>query len=555
MLEGISLQEGIMVMHHSLFQKCVAFGFVVAAFACRTSVPSGDAELVVSADAVTAEDIDSISVAVTGPGIDPDDPSFTTDLVLTDGQWRGSLLEIPAGDDREFTATALDADGAEIFRGVASGVSVGQGTQEIAIILQEVNPPPPFFNVAPIIDAVVRSSAVVQPDEEATIVVQARDRNADDTLTFAWTDGGGTIGSQDDTANGSRITWSATQQQAYQLTVTVTDNKGAATQISIEMTVGEATGGADFVLTFNTLPIVRDVTATPSHADIGETVRLAVPDIENLEDDALTFEWAIGDNDDGNPDCEGTFSDADEDAISFTLTGPEPPLGLCRLVVRVLDGNEQGIASEGNFVIQTGAVNNGIFPVLADFERDLRSNGAGAGGHTDDAILNEASGDTCGNGPAAVTLTHASDPNASRYARFDYTVAADNSNTCDPFAAFGLPLRATPEAMDLSRFSGVSLSSRRFGNGQNDFVVEIRTIALDNNNQPVDCPALRSRTITAPATWQSVTLNFDSVDDFPSQTGDLGCAYDRSNVSAFSVVVQDAGTGSVGIDDIEFVTQ
>ena len=298
----------------------------VALVGCSESAPdTGTARFAVSVRQAVATDVARVTVTSSGPDI----PSVTVDLAPTNGVWGGTIGNIPAGTDRAFFAQAFNASGALIFEGSATGVTLlANQTALVAITLQEVNPPPPYENEAPVIDSFVVSSTSVEPGGTLFLVAAAHDPNPEDTISYGW---GATAG--DLTASGASATWTAPTSEGLQtLTLTVTDSRELSSSVSVVVNVtrGGGEGEAELSLVFNSAPFFGSVTATESRLAVGQTTTVSVlaadPDV-----DPLSYSWSAT--------CEGTWTDATSSTATFTPTSlPPEDCNNCRLTVVVSDG-------------------------------------------------------------------------------------------------------------------------------------------------------------------------------------------------------------------------
>jgi hypothetical protein len=163
------------------------FVFALAsALLASCSAPSpdtGSAQFAVSVRQALAAGISRVAVTSSADGI----PSVTVDLAPSNGVWGGIIGNIPAGTNRSFHAQAFNASGTLLFEGFATGVTISANqTTLVAITLQQVNPPPPFENEAPIIDSLVASSTSVAVGGSVSLVATAHDPNPGDSLSYAW---------------------------------------------------------------------------------------------------------------------------------------------------------------------------------------------------------------------------------------------------------------------------------------------------------------------------------------------------------------------------------
>lgn len=276
---------------------------------------------------LSATDVARVHVEAQGSGI----PSpIGIDLTLQGSTWQGTLIDIPAGLDRVFEATAFDAGGTLLYQGQAGPMAVTSGsTVSVVIMLQEVSHPPPFDNVAPTIDSVVVSANQVSPGGTLTLTVTAHDDNAGDTLTYAWTGTAGTFSAPSATST----SWVAPATEgAQQLKIEVKDSKGTSATVTIDVLVQHAgaTGNATVSVGFNTWPKVTAMMATPSVLTPNVASQIAAVAFDP-DGDALSFAWGS--------DCPGFFSDGSLPTPTFTVLAPPPMGNRCTLFVSVSDGH------------------------------------------------------------------------------------------------------------------------------------------------------------------------------------------------------------------------
>ncbi|WP_233601753.1 hypothetical protein [Corallococcus sp. AB038B] len=141
----------------------LVLGLVWAVMACGGETPeTGSARLVAMVQSASAASITQVTVGVSGPGMAP-----ITGALAKDGSgWSGTVSSIPVGNGREFVAKAFDAAGVLRFEGRASGVTIGAGQTTVMLTLQDLEPPPPFDNDAPVIQSLTVSSSTVAPGGE-----------------------------------------------------------------------------------------------------------------------------------------------------------------------------------------------------------------------------------------------------------------------------------------------------------------------------------------------------------------------------------------------------
>jgi hypothetical protein len=317
--------------------------------------------------AINAADVYSVTVTITGDGIaDP----IVVPLSKVGDQWVANLSGIPAGMNRTFTLSARDASGTEIYSGVATGVTItADQTASVSIGGQETNPPPPISNAAPVIDAVIASSAMVVAGGTVSLSVNAHDPDQIDTLSYLWTSPSGVF----DSATASSTNWTAPGADGtYQITVQVEDNHQAKTTMSVAITVhteSDAGTTATITVSLNNWPVVSEVTSAKGRIDVGDTTTLDCM-ATDADGDALTYTWTA------DSGCAGTFDAANVKSPTFTLGATLPASGACQFSVTVADGH--GGTGTGSLTITASSpppVN--VAPQIVSFSQSIQSAVAG----------------------------------------------------------------------------------------------------------------------------------------------------------------------------------
>ncbi|RYZ44264.1 MAG: kelch-like protein [Myxococcaceae bacterium] len=289
--------------------------------------PSGSVHFAASVQqALSSQDVTRVTVTLSAEEM----PPRVVDLARSNGSWDGLVGDIPAGSNPSFLAEAFDSSGAMRFQGQTSSVTItANQTTLVAITLQEVAPPPPYGNEAPLIDSVVASATTVQAGGSLSLTAMAHDPNTGDTLTFAWTAASGTF--SDPTAATS--SWTAPSAPGIQtLVFSVTDSQGAAASISLAVNVvsNTSTGNAALNVSFNLWPVVSKVSASLNRLDAGQSTAVSA-NASDADGDALSYQWAAT--------CPGTWTDATSSTASFIPSSvPASACNNCRLTVTVQDG-------------------------------------------------------------------------------------------------------------------------------------------------------------------------------------------------------------------------
>ncbi|NNB88073.1 Kelch repeat-containing protein [Corallococcus exiguus] len=301
---------------------------LVAALFVGCGALSGDAgaaRFTVAVPQSLASGITRVVVTSGGAAI----PSVSVELAPTNGVWGGIIGNIPAGADRTFLAQAFDAGGALRFEGSADGISIlADQTTLVAITLQQINPPPPFENEAPIIDFVAANPSTVAAGGTVSLFSSAHDPNPDDTLSYAWSATAGTFSS----ASEPFTSWTAPATTGIQtLTLTVTDSRGLASSALLVVNVlPEGEGEAELSISFNSAPEVSSLDASPTQLVVGQPTTVSVT-ASDPDGDNLSYAWSAS--------CAGTFSDTSSDFTQFTPSlAPAEACNNCRLTVSVSDG-------------------------------------------------------------------------------------------------------------------------------------------------------------------------------------------------------------------------
>ncbi|RKG81634.1 kelch-like protein [Corallococcus sp. CA049B] len=290
-----------------------------------TAGDTGTARFSVSAPQSLSSTIARVAVASGGPDI----RTVWVDLAPTNGVWGGTIGNIPAGTGRAFAARAYDASGTLLFSGSADGVSIlANQTTLVAITLQQVNPPPPFDNEAPIIDFVAANPSTVAAGGTVSLFSSAHDPNPEDTISYTWSATAGSISSPSERAT----TWTAPTSTGIQtLTLTVTDSRGLASSALLVVNVlPEGEGEAELSISFNSAPEVSSLDAAPTRLVVGQPTSVSVT-ASDPDGDTLAYAWSAS--------CAGTWTDASTSAARFTPSlAPAKACNNCRLSVSVSDG-------------------------------------------------------------------------------------------------------------------------------------------------------------------------------------------------------------------------
>ncbi|MBZ4374150.1 kelch repeat-containing protein [Corallococcus sp. AS-1-6] len=290
-----------------------------------SSKDTGSARFAVSVSQALAPDVARVRVTSSAADI----PAVTVELAATDGVWGGSIGNIPAGSERSFLAQAFDSSGTLRFEGAATGVTItaNQSTL-VAITLQQLDPPPPFDNEAPLIDSLVASSTSVAAGGSISLTATAHDPNPGDTVSYAWSATGGAFSAP----SAAATSWTAPGSTGIQtLTLTVTDSRGLASSVALAVNVtADGEGEANLSISFNRFPVVATIGAMPTNLAIGQTTSISAS-ASDPDGDSLSYAWSAS--------CAGTWAQASSPSARFTPSAlPAGACNNCRLTVAVSDG-------------------------------------------------------------------------------------------------------------------------------------------------------------------------------------------------------------------------
>ncbi len=335
-------------MHPPLPSLAAALLLCLAACTSPPSEPTGSVLFAASTQALSANDITRVKVTVSAT----DMSSLVVELAKSNGTWGGLIGNIPAGSNRAFLAEAFDSSSTKRFQGQTSGVTItANQTTAVAITLQEISPPPPYANEAPVIDSLVASSTSVQTGASLSLTATVHDPNAGDTLTLAWTASGGTFSAP----AAATTSWTAPSSVGVQtLTLTVTDSQGAAVSVSLVVNVvsGTSTGNAAVNISFNLFPVVSRVSASLNRLDAGQSTSVSAQ-AADADGDALTYQWTAS--------CPGTWTQATSSTASFVPSSvPAGACNNCQLTVTVQDG--RGGQNTGSLSLCIASSSSNRFP-------------------------------------------------------------------------------------------------------------------------------------------------------------------------------------------------
>jgi len=302
--------------------------------------------------AITSADVTSVIVTVSAA----DMQARTTALVKTNNQWSGVIGKVAAGTGRTFSAEAFNSSGTKLYGGAATGVTIlAKQTTAVSITLQEVTPPPPFANAAPVITSLSAAPGTVEPGGTVALNASASDANAGDTLTYAWSASSGSFAQ----SSSLSTTWTAPASAAtVPLTLTVTDSKGLQGKVTFNVNVTSGKGDAAVNASLNTWPQVSNLSASATALEVNEFTTVSAIASDN-DGDTLAYSWTAS--------CPGTWSNATSATAQFTATAlpASNVCNNCTVTVTVTDfRNNQPIGGQttGTLSICVGPKRTALFP-------------------------------------------------------------------------------------------------------------------------------------------------------------------------------------------------
>jgi hypothetical protein len=334
--------------------------------ACTSSPqPTGSAQFAVSIpQALSSTDISRVKLTLSAPDIS----SLSVDLARANGSWGGILGNLVPGSNRTFLAEAFDSSGSLRFKGQTSGVTItAHHTTAVALTLQELSPPPPFENEAPLILSLVASSTSVSTGGSLSLNASIHDPNAGDTLSLAWSSSSGSFSD----SSSATTSWSAPSSPGiYTLTLTVSDSQGAAVSLSLAINVvsGASSGAASLDISFNFWPTVSNLSASLSRLDVGQSTSVSVS-ASDSNGDSLSYQWESS--------CPGSWTNPSSSSASFVPSSlPSGSCNNCLLTVTLQDG--RGGHTTGSLALCVASSSTELFP--PSFTNDYQSSSSASPG-------------------------------------------------------------------------------------------------------------------------------------------------------------------------------
>jgi hypothetical protein len=288
-----------------------------------STTQDGGLTIQASAKALSIYDIRSATATISGPGIAR---PIVVPLGARGGTWQANVVGIPAGTGRSISVTARSQAGVSLFHGQAADVTIHPGeTAFVNIVLFEVEPLPPYANAAPTIDVLEVSALKVERGASITVGVKAHDADPTDVLAYQWTASCGTLAEP----TLARGLWTAPAVPgACEITVTVTDVKGASVSAGVAIAVvPPSRGGAVINTEMDRSPIIDAISLAPTPLAQGIPVTLTVS-ATDPDGHPLSYQWSST--------CTGVFGNPALASTAFTLTSA-PASGTCQFSADVAD--------------------------------------------------------------------------------------------------------------------------------------------------------------------------------------------------------------------------
>ncbi len=337
--------------------------------ASTTQSEKGSASVI--ALALSSSSIVSATVTVSGGIITGTDAGLSAPVSFAmqknaSGQWTANITGLPTGTGFTFTVGAFDGangTGNLIYQGSATGVTLNTtGTSvPIIIVAQQVNPPAPYTNSAPVITSLVGSATTVPPGDQISLSVAATDPTGG-TLTYAWSANGGTFS----TPNAATTNWTAPATTGnYGIILTVTDSKNATVMATTQIAVSNSTQ-AVVAVSINTWPVVTNVVGSLNYVVAGQPTELTVQ-ANDADNDRITYAWT-------STCTDGVFSSSTSATPSFTIPSTSTDTS-CTFSVTASDG--RGGSDTGTLTLPVGAPAFGKPIAFTTFSQTSQLVGAG----------------------------------------------------------------------------------------------------------------------------------------------------------------------------------
>lgn len=203
--------------------------------------------------------VTKITLTISGPGMDPLVLNVPLDTLTVE-------FAVPAGEKTFTLLVETNIAGLSFSGAVTLTLIPGAGID--LDFSMEINAPPTVEGIS--------GPSSTYKRTPVTFTVNVTDLDPDDTLTYTWDGGGGTV-----SGSGPSISWSADRKGSYTVCVTVDDGGGTTVSDCADIDV------------LNRDPVIRSVTVSDTSPVVGETVTVTV-DAYDPDGDRLTFAWSDG---------------------------------------------------------------------------------------------------------------------------------------------------------------------------------------------------------------------------------------------------------------------
>jgi hypothetical protein len=149
-----------------------------------------------------------------------------------DTHWFLHIEGLPAVATYTFAVEAKTADGTNAYYGSAEVTVDAGATTQVAILLQQVNPPPGPSTFAPVLDALSASAVTIAPGGQVSLSASAHQPDGS-PLTFRWASA---CGGSFSAADAAETVWTAPFTEsalACQLSLTLSSASASVTSFLV----------------------------------------------------------------------------------------------------------------------------------------------------------------------------------------------------------------------------------------------------------------------------------------------------------------------------------
>jgi hypothetical protein len=289
---------------------------------------AGAAVVSASGSALVQTGVQSLALTI-GPGVGaPFAPIVALASPSGEGAWTVFVTGIPAGAGRTFHLEACDIDGPcdatvarahHLFAGDAMATVSAGATAQVYVLLEQLGAPESFVNLAPVLDSLTASAAVVAPGAQVALGVRAHDPDpAGGAPGTLWRASCGALAGAATTAD---VRWTAPTESRAQT-------------CALEVTVSECCGSASTGTSVTASLGIRVVPADAGEGEDGDErdggeadddtcpailgVHHEEHEFQDEQDHSLRYESRL----------QVAASDADGDALRYVWSSPDCPGGI-----------------------------------------------------------------------------------------------------------------------------------------------------------------------------------------------------------------------------------